>query len=55
LVATLAFLPDALAQLLAMVTGFLFLWQGADKLVALWSAMLGVSLYRIYIITRGKT
>lgn len=42
-------------QLLALATGFLFLWHGADKLVALWSAMLGTSLYRIYIITRGKT
>ena len=41
-------------QLLALATGFLFLWHGADKLVALWSAMLGTSLYRIYIITRGK-
>jgi hypothetical protein len=42
-------------QLLALVTGLLLLWQGADRLVALWSAMLGTSLYRIYIITRGKT
>ena len=41
-------------QLLALVTGLLLLWQGADRLVALWSAMLGTSLYRIYIITRGK-
>lgn len=42
------------AQLLALVTGFLFLWQGADKLLALWAAMLGVSLYRLYIIIRGN-
>lgn len=43
------------AQMLAVATGLLFLWQGADKLMALWSAMLGVSLYRIYAIARGNT
>lgn len=43
------------AQLLALLTGLLFLWQGADTLLALWSALLGVSLYRIYIITKGKS
>jgi hypothetical protein len=42
------------AQVLAVVIGFLSLWQGGDKLLALWSAMLGVSLYRIYTITRGN-